>query len=132
MQAAILRVKLVYLEAENDTRRLLASAYLERLKASPLRLPKTAPGVKPVYHQFTVRTPQRESLRTYLQERKIVAGVLYPTPIYRQPAYADTAVTLPETERACAEVLCLPCHPALTVADVYHVCGEILRWTASP
>jgi dTDP-4-amino-4,6-dideoxygalactose transaminase len=129
LQAAILRVKLQYLDEENNARRLLAAAYLRQLKGTSLQLPSVAPEVEPVYHQFTVRTPMREALRAYLHDRNIVAGVLYPTPIYRQPAYANASVALPETERACAEVLCLPCHPGLTATDVDHVCSEILRWT---
>ena len=131
MQAAILRVKLKYLEAENTTRRDLAGRYLERLKNTVLQLPQTVSGQTHVFHQFTVRTPKREALRVYLLERGISCGVLYPVPVHRQPTFADASLALPETERACAEVLCLPCHPAIARADVDRVCDEILRWTTS-
>jgi len=131
LQAAILRVKLKHLDAENATRRRLADRYLARLENAKLRLPKVVTGQTHVFHQFTVRTPKREALRAYLLERGIGCGVLYPVPVHRQPAFADAGLLLPETERACAEVLCLPCHPALSTGDVDRVCDEILRWTTT-
>ena len=60
-----------------------------------------------------------------------MCGILYPVPIHRQPAYAEPTLQLAETERACAEVLCLPIHPAITVEDVDRVCDEIVRWSKS-
>jgi dTDP-4-amino-4,6-dideoxygalactose transaminase len=129
LQAAILRVKLKYLEAENATRRALAGRYLVRLEKAGLQLPHTAADQTHVFHQFTVRTPKREALRAYLLEQGISCGVLYPVPVHRQPAFADAALILPETERVCTEVLCLPCHPALTTGDIDSVCDGILRWT---
>jgi dTDP-4-amino-4,6-dideoxygalactose transaminase len=132
MQAAILRVKLLYLDAENAIRGLLAERYFKRLQGAGLQLPKPAASTKHVYHQFTVRTAKREALRATLHGRGIGCSVLYPVPVHRQPAFADATLTLPETERACAEVLCLPCHPALTLADVDTVSDEILRWLSLP
>lgn len=128
LQAAILRVKLKYLDVENAKRRELAGGYLARLGQTELRLPQVTAGQTHVFHQFTVRTPKREALRAYLLAQEIGCGVLYPIPVHRQPAFADPSLSLPETERACAEVLCLPCHPALTASDVDRVCDEILRW----
>jgi len=132
LQAAILRVKLRYLDAENSVRGSLAQRYFERLKGAALRLPGVAAGSTHVFHQFTVRTAKRDALRSYLHERGIGCGVLYPVPVHRQPAFAAPALVLPETERACAEVLCLPCHPAVTTADVDRVSAEILRWLTLP
>ncbi len=128
VQAAVLRVRLKYLDAENGRRRELAERYRIACKQAPtIRVPEVAAGVEHVWHQFAVRTERREELKAFLAERGIGCGVLYPVPLHRQPAYAQ-AVSLPETERACAEVLCLPVHPGLGVADVDRVCGEILRW----
>ncbi|PTY05897.1 erythromycin biosynthesis sensory transduction protein eryC1 [Opitutaceae bacterium EW11] len=129
LQAAILRVKLAHLDAENAVRRKLAGRYLERLKNSPLRLPQTAAGVEHAYHQFVVRTPKRDALKDHLQTRGIACGVLYPIPIHHQPAYRDVDLSLPETEKACAEVLCLPCHPGLSLGDIDSVCDAILGWS---
>jgi dTDP-4-amino-4,6-dideoxygalactose transaminase len=128
LQAAILRVKLRRLDAENAVRRTLAARYLRILAASSLRLPVTPSGSEPVWHQFAVRSPRRGELQAHLASRDIHCGILYPLPIYRQPAYADRTVRLVETEQACDEVLCLPVHPALTAGDVDRVGEEILRW----
>jgi len=162
MQAAILRVKLKYLDAENARRGGIAARYLERLDrfavgrdrpippssrehervddtapvsagigdpARQLVLPTVAPGAQVVWHQFVVRTPRRDALLAYLAEFGIRCGVLYPVPAHRQPAYAQPDLALPVTERACAEVLCLPCHPGLDLADVDRVCTTILGWS---
>jgi aminotransferase EvaB len=131
LQAAILRVKLRYLESGNARRRELAERYLTNLAGAPLRLPVVAPGTACAWHQFAVRTPRREELRRALAEKGIQCGVLYPTPLHHQPAYALPGLVLQETERACAEVLCLPVHPGLALADVDRVSEEILRWASS-
>jgi dTDP-4-amino-4,6-dideoxygalactose transaminase len=131
LQAAVLRVNLRHLEAGNAKRRALAARYLAQLATSGLVLPTVAAGVTPVWHQFTVRTPRRDGLQSQLAARGIRCGVLYPVPLHRQPAYADAATNLPLTERACAEVLCLPVHPGLELADVDRVAGEIIRWASA-
>ncbi|HYP16130.1 MAG TPA: DegT/DnrJ/EryC1/StrS family aminotransferase [Opitutus sp.] len=128
LQAAILRVKLRYLESENEHRRQLARRYLERLRDSGLRLPVVAAGSEPVWHQFVVRSRERDGLREHLAREQIMTGVLYPVPVHRQPAYNEDGLHLPETEQACAEVLSLPLHPALSAGDVDTVCAQILRW----
>jgi dTDP-4-amino-4,6-dideoxygalactose transaminase len=132
LQAAVLRVKLRYLDTENGWRSVLAARYRERLAGvAGLTLPAVRAGADPVWHQFVVRLAKREVLREWLLTRGVVCGVLYPVPVHRQPAFADGALSLPESERACMEVLCLPCHPGLTVADVDRVCEEVVRWSAS-
>jgi aminotransferase EvaB len=132
IQAAILRIKLRYLDGENAARAALARRYVAQLQAldpAKLALPVTAANASPVWHQFAVRTSRRDQLRAYLQTKDILCAVLYPMPVHRQPAYADPTVNLPDTERACAELLCLPCHPGLTTNDVDRVCREIAAWT---
>jgi dTDP-4-amino-4,6-dideoxygalactose transaminase len=131
LQAAILRVKLKSLDAENALRRSLASRYLQALAGTALQLPVPAAGTEHVWHQFAVRTPRRDALQAWLAQREIHCGVLYPVPIHHQPAYAEPALRLPGTERACAEVLCLPVHPGLAPGDIDRVGEEILRWTRS-
>ena len=131
LQAAILRVKLRHLDAENTVRRTLAARYVKNLSATPLRLPSIGAGAEPVWHQFAVRSSRRDALQAQLAARDIHCGVLYPVPIYRQPAYADRTVHLAETERACSEVLCLPVHATLTTGDIDSVSEEILRWSRS-
>jgi dTDP-4-amino-4,6-dideoxygalactose transaminase len=131
IQAAILRVKLPCLDAANARRRTLAGLYFEHLKATPLVLPRAREGTSAVFHQFTVRLNGRDDLRERLLQKGIQCGVLYPTPIHHQPAYLDPAISLPITEHACAEVLCLPCHPAVAEDDVKRVASEIAGWFSS-
>jgi dTDP-4-amino-4,6-dideoxygalactose transaminase len=119
-------VKLPYLDAANDRRRKLAARYFERLTTAAVLLPPTVAGVTPVFHQFTVRTAHRDRLRETLLQKGIQSGILYPVPVHQQPAYRDPALSLPATERACAEVLCLPCHPALNEDDIDRVSAAII------
>lgn len=128
LQAAILRVRLGRLDAENARRAALAADYLGRWAAPGVRLPAAAADRTAVWHQFVVRTPRRDELRAWLAARGVHGAVLYPVPLHRQPAFAQPGVTLPETEAACAEVLSLPLHPGLTVADTTRVAALVAEW----
>ena len=130
LQAAILRVRLGQVERENQRRGAIAACYLAVLKDSPLALPVTAEGRTHTWHQFVVRTPRRDLLQAHLAKHDILCGVLYPTPVHRQPAYHDASLALPHTEQACAEVLSLPLHPGLTDDDVARVCREVKAFFA--
>lgn len=129
MQAAILRVKLPRLDAENARRSAIAGMYLEGLKGTPLTLPVVAEGRTHCWHQFVVRTPRRDDLKAYLEKKGILCGVLYPVPIHRQPAYHDASLSFTHTEQACDTVLSLPLHPGLSDDDVARVIREITGWT---
>lgn len=126
IQAAILRVKLPHLDAGNDRRRAIAARYSAQLAGLPMRLPVGGGATTaPVFHQYAVRTPRRDALQAALRARDILCGVLYPVPVHHQPAHAVPGLSLPVTERACAEVLCLPCHPAVSDEDVDQVTSAI-------
>ncbi len=131
LQAAILRAKLPHLDAGNARRRALAARYLTELRGTRLVLPQPTPGSEPVWHQFVVRTPGREALRNHLASDGIQTSVLYPVPVHGQPAYRNADVSLPETERACRELLGLPIHPELADADVRRVCERVKEWDAA-
>jgi len=126
MQAAVLRARLPRLEMENARRAELAKQLSRALADGGLRLPSVAPGRTHVWHQFVVRTPRRDMLKQALEKQGVICGVLYPTPIHRQPAYAVSEIALPHTERACAEVLSLPLHPGLTEADIARIAAAVL------
>ena len=130
IQAAILRVRLSRLEGENKRRGEIAGLYLAALKDTALRLPVIAGGRTHTWHQFVVRTPKRDELQAHLAKKDILCGVLYPTPIHRQPAYHDASLSLPQTEQACAEVLSLPLHPGLNDDDVARVAREVAAFFA--
>ena len=125
LQAAILRVRLTRLDTENAHRAELARHYLTALANLPLQLPLVATGRTHTWHQFVVRTPRREELKAQLESKNIFCGILYPVPVHRQPAYHNAALHLPQTEQACAEVLSLPLHPGLTMADVLRVSDAV-------
>ena len=127
IQAAILRVKLRSLDAANAHRDSIAKRYGERLDGSGLTLPAVRDGATSVWHQYAVRTGDRDELRAKLEEAGVNTATLYPVPLHHQPAYLDTGLSLPITERACREVLCLPCHPGIRLEDVERVCEVILR-----
>lgn len=131
LQAAILRVKLRALDAENARRAQIAGRYENALRDLPLRLPSCRPDSHHVYHQYVIRLPNRDGLRQHLEERKIHTSILYPVPIHLQPAYRDrveVAGPLPVAERAARELLCLPMHPWLADEDVARVCAAIVDW----
>ncbi|MDI6739021.1 MAG: DegT/DnrJ/EryC1/StrS family aminotransferase, partial [Candidatus Edwardsbacteria bacterium] len=87
LQAAILRVKLKYLEADNRARQAIAGLYRERLAYARLELPQVREGCEHVYHLFVVRTAARDALREHLRHRGVQTLVHYPQPVHLQPAY---------------------------------------------
>ncbi len=127
VQAALLRVKLKYLDSENERRRQIAAAYDEGLKASGLVLPKCVGDISHVYHQYVVRSGERDVLKDRLREKGIGGLVHYPVPVHRQPAYRHRAsAALPITEQAAREVLSLPMFPQLTDEQVAQVIQALL------
>jgi dTDP-4-amino-4,6-dideoxygalactose transaminase len=129
IQAAVLNVKLPHLDEANARRREIASQYMERLAGADLTLPGVRDGVTHVWHQFAVRVADRDRVRAALLEKDIVCGLLYPVPIHHQPAYLDLSVSLPVSEKACAEVLCLPCYTGLFPEDVDRVSAALREQT---
>jgi dTDP-4-amino-4,6-dideoxygalactose transaminase len=88
-----------------------------------------------VYHQYTIRVPggRRDALVEHLTKQGIGTGVYYPVPVHKQTFYMGELgynLTLPEAERAAAEVLSLPVHPALTQVDLETIIKTINRWIA--
>jgi dTDP-4-amino-4,6-dideoxygalactose transaminase len=117
VQAAVVRVKLAYLEGWIEGRRRNAAWLSEGLADLEwLATPAEAPGVRHVYHQYVVRTPFRDALAQHLRERGVATGIHYPIPCHLQGACAHLGYgpgSLPETERACGEILSLPVYPEL-------------------
>ncbi|MGC8782319.1 MAG: DegT/DnrJ/EryC1/StrS family aminotransferase [Anaerolineae bacterium] len=131
LQAAILRVKLRHLDAENERRRALARLYTELLQESGLRLPVERGEVRHVYHQYVIRTPRRDALQAYLREQGIGTLIHYPAPVHLQPAYAGRLPCpggLPESEAAGREVLSLPMFAELGEEQVRTVAAACRSW----
>lgn len=128
LQAAILRVKLPHVEAWNRQRQDVARRYAERLRTLPdLHLPADAPGH--VWHQYTVQSPRRDSLRQQLAQDGIDGRIYYPAPLHRQEAYARWAPdgALPGAEQACARCLSLPMYPELEDAHMERIVASLAR-----
>jgi dTDP-4-amino-4,6-dideoxygalactose transaminase len=116
LQAAVLRVKLGYLDADNAARTRLAALYDKGLAGTGLIFPKRRLEATHVYHQYVVRSSQRDKLRSFLKSCTVDASIHYPVPIHLQPAYRErlrSAGPLSEAERAAREVLSLPIYPEL-------------------
>lgn len=131
VQAVILRVKLRYLDDENQKRRDLAGTYNQMLSSTNLILPKCDSNVIHVYHQYVVRFNQRDSLRDFLREKGINTLIHYPVPIHRQPAYKDRlrcVNTIADTEKVAGEILSLPMYPEFTSDQIRQVSTAIAKW----
>lgn len=124
LQAAILRVKLPYLDLWTEGRKSVATRYLERLKDVDIVLPAVAAWADPVWHLFVVRSAHRDLLIQELDAKGVQTQIHYPIPPHQQDAYADLAIpegVLPLAERIHREILSLPIGPAMTQTDVDYV-----------
>jgi len=134
LQAAVLRVKLPYLDTWAEGRRKNAGIYGALFEESGLvarglvTLPYVHPEAHHVYNQFVIRVPQRDALRAHLSARGISSMVYYPGPLHLQPCFASLGHgpgDFPEAERACEEVLALPVYPELDEAKLRYVVTEV-------
>ncbi|MCS7034019.1 MAG: DegT/DnrJ/EryC1/StrS family aminotransferase [Phycisphaerae bacterium] len=133
IQAAVLSVKLKYLDGWHAARRRNAAIYDQMLEAGPegtssaatrIVRPYIAPENSSVYNQYVVRVPDRDAVKARLQERGIGSAVYYPLGLHLQKCFGYLGYRegdLPETERACREVLALPIYPELTPEQVRYV-----------
>lgn len=126
LQAAVLRVKLHHLEAENQHRRALAAAYDAALRRTNLTLPTVAADCLHVYHQYVIRSEQRDKLRTALKKHGVTTQIHYPLAVHRQPAYQRLRADCPLTEKIAGEILSLPIHAQLSRQEVERVCELIV------
>ena len=128
IQAAVLRIKLAHLDAWNEQRRQHATRYHELLSDLPIGLPELRWDGSHVYHQYVIRSAERDALRAFLAERGIATGIHYPIPVHLQPACRDLGYTkgdLPQTEQAAQEILSLPMYPELTEAQLRTVSSAL-------
>jgi dTDP-3-amino-3,4,6-trideoxy-alpha-D-glucose transaminase len=121
LQAAVLRAKLPFLDADNERRRAIAARYDEAFCNLPVALLERRAGTTWAPHLYPVRTPSRDGLRDHLSARGIETAIHYPVPLHRHPAYAflgHQPGDFPVAEEASATVLSLPLYPTLTDAQV--------------
>jgi len=131
-QAAILKLKIKYLEQENSRRRQIASLYNYLLLGLPVITPKVREQAEHVFHQYVICTPLRDKLKDHLKKIGVLTATHYSIPIHLQPAYKDrlriVAGGLPNTKKACKEILSLPMYPELKDKEVRFVCQSIAKF----
>jgi dTDP-4-amino-4,6-dideoxygalactose transaminase len=130
LQAAVLRIKLRYLEQWNAARQAHADAYTEQLRGLVEAVPVAQPWATHVYYVYVVRVPQRDAFRQALEEEGIATGVHYPVPIHLQPAcaqYGYTRGSLPVTEAVTERIVSLPMYPELTAEQIQSVVDAVKR-----
>jgi dTDP-4-amino-4,6-dideoxygalactose transaminase len=126
IQAAILRVKLRYLDEWNGRREALASLYSDKLSNLELRLPLCSDGFESANHLFVIQTNKRDLLREKLNEVGIETMVHYPIPIHKQQAYIEYKdFKLGVSEQLSCEIISLPFGPHLKYAEAEHVASHI-------
>jgi dTDP-4-amino-4,6-dideoxygalactose transaminase len=131
IQAAVLAVKLPYLDRWNAYRERLADAYRERLCGLPIDLPPIEEDGRHVYHLFVIGTEKRDALRAALAADGIETGIHYPIPLHHQPPLRGLGYShgvFPHTERLAARSLSLPMYPELPLDHVDRVATSIRRW----
>lgn len=132
-QAAVLNVKLQYLDKWTIRRREIASIYNNLLGdlVDYIRLPKEMPYAKHVYHQFEIRVNKRGKLKDFLNQKGIEVGIHYPVPLHLQPAYKYLNYKegeFPVAEKSCKEILSLPIFPEMTDDQINYVTESIKQF----
>jgi dTDP-4-amino-4,6-dideoxygalactose transaminase len=131
IQAAILRVKLKYLDKENSKRIEIAKTYRNCLKNENLIvLPFSNKNMKHVYHQFVIVINNRDKILKTLREKNIICGIHYPKAVHQQKAYESKkfqTVPLNNTNHISSRILSLPIHPELSLTDARIVSAELCK-----
>lgn len=133
LQAAVLRVKLKYLEEWNAARCRHARLYQRLLEGSGIVTPREASYAESVWHLYVIRTEQRDALRDHLANRGISTGIHYPLPIHLQPAYRDLSYKrgdLPVTEGHAERILSLPMYAELTPGTIGMVADAVREFVS--
>jgi dTDP-4-amino-4,6-dideoxygalactose transaminase len=133
IQAAILGVKARYLDGWNAARIAAARRYTELLAGVPVTTPFVDPRATHIFHQYTIRAPQRDALASFLKEKGIPHAIYYPVPLHLQKAFAmagNRKGDFPVTEQASEEVLSLPMHTELTEEHLKFITGTIAEFYA--
>lgn len=126
MQAAVLSVKLKYLDEEVKSRQKIAGYYLSHICNERIILPSVSVLDEHSFHLFVIRCNNRDALQTFLSERGIQTQIHYPIPPHKQEAYKEwNDLSLPVTEKIHEEILSLPLYPSLDESSIRLICEEI-------
>ena len=128
LQAAILLVKLSYLESWNERRRHIARRYTEGLSGTEIICPLEGVGRFHVYHLYVVRVKNRDPFRRRMAQQGIETFIHYPVAVHRQEAYSEYAPDedlLPITNRLSSEIVSLPLYPELDDDEVATILSAV-------
>jgi dTDP-4-amino-4,6-dideoxygalactose transaminase len=130
IQAAILKVKLQYLDEENEERRRIAKIYCDNIKNPQIILPNLSAQTKSsVWHLFVIRTKNRDQLQKYLSENGVQTVIHYPIAPHKQKAYQElSSLVLPITETIHNEILSLPLYPGLETEEILKIVTLINKY----
>lgn len=122
IQAAILRVKLKYIDHYHQARIYAAKKYNELLDAEIMK-PFVSPDAKHIYHQYSIRTKNRDGLQNHLKERHIPSMIYYPIPLHLQPPYRNgyKEGSFPVTEAVSTDIISLPMHTELSDEQITYI-----------
>jgi len=129
LQAAILRVKLAHLTADNQHRREIAKIYTNALQNTEIGLPGMVNHAVPVFHQYVIQTAWRDQLKQGLSHQGIATAIHYPVAAHQQPVFADPRfmpLPLPHTEALVKRILSLPMYPQLTHGQAMQVSEAVI------
>ena len=132
VQAAILKVKLPYLDSWNERRREIANQYNERIDNPAIKKPIVADENNHIYYVYTVTTAKRDELRNYLNDNGITSGVYFPVPLHLQKVYKHLGYKIgdmPNAEFLANCSMVLPMFPELTQEEIDKVIETVNRWT---
>ena len=129
IQAAILNVKLPYLDEWNECRRKIAYRYNELFKdINEIETPKEINNVKAVYHQYTIKIPCRNQAHEQLANAGVMAMIYYPVPLHKQKLHSNLPpCSLPKTEKCTELVMSLPIFPELTEEEQNTVAENLIQ-----
>ena len=133
LQAAILTVKLKYLDEWTTKRQANAARYNEIFvsNANRIGIPENVEGGRHIFNQYTIRVSKRDELRAYLASKNIGNDVYYPVPLHQQVCFSDlgyAAGAFPESESAAASVVSIPVNPDVTIAQQEYVARHVLEF----
>jgi len=129
IQAAVLDVKLKYLEADNAHRRAIAGYYYDNIDNPLVHLPERLPDEQNVYHLFPVLSTRRDALQAYLKENGVGTLIHYPIPPHRQECYRQFAnLSFPVTEKIAVEELSIPIGPCIKEEEAAEVVSLVNRF----
>ena len=132
LQAAILRVKLNYIDAWNEARKDRAALYTELLKNAQVKTPVIKEYNDHVFHQYSIQVQDRDGLQEHLKKAGIASAIHYPIPLHLQPAYSAFSKgkgSFPIAEKTANHILSLPMYPELEEKEIQFITRKIIEFT---